>query len=253
MIPVFIGWDRREAVAYHVLAHSILTRSSEPVTIAPVGNATLPPAAWWRQRGALDSTDFSNARFMVPWLMGFSGWAIFMDCDMLCLDDLAELWNQRDERFAVMVRKHEHVPTNPTKFLGATQTRYPRKNWSSLMLLNCGHPDTLALVPRFVNNAAGLDLHGFAWTANIGEIVGPWNELVTHDGREVSRPASLVHYTDGGPWHGYATQEYAQEWCQEADAMLAEHNPAAVGSYKVRMGAGAESVEVGATFTRKLY
>jgi lipopolysaccharide biosynthesis glycosyltransferase len=251
---IFIGWDSRETIAYHVLAHSIIDRASIPVAISPVGNAVLPHALWWREKGPYDSTEFSNARFLVPALCDFKGWAIFMDCDMLCLDDIEELWNQRDERFAVMVRKHEHVPTNSTKFLGAIQTRYPRKNWSSLMLLNCSHPDTRTLTVKHVNHAAGLDLHGFSWTteANIGTIVGSWNELVTHDRRAVSPSPSLVHYTDGGPWHGYLAQAAVDEWVQELDSLLGgSGNPVADIGYRLRSGVAEDAIEVTARYRRQ--
>lgn len=251
---VFIGWDSRETIAYHVLAHSIIERASTPVAISPVGNAVLPPALWWRPKGPYDSTEFSNARFLVPALCDFEGWAIFMDCDMACLDDILELWDQRDERVAVLVRKHEHVPTNATKFLGATQTRYPRKNWSSLMLLNCAHPDTRRLTVEHVNQAAGLDLHGFAWTteANIGSIAGPWNELVTHDRRPVSPSPSLVHYTDGGPWHGYIGQDFADAWAQELDSLLGgDNNPVAETGFRLRGGIAEDALEVTARYYRK--
>lgn len=247
-IRVYVGWDSRETAAYHVLAHSIIARSSLPVAISPVGNAVLPPELWWREKGPHDSTEFSNARFMVPALAGYQGWALFLDCDMVCLDDLAELWNQRDERYAVLVRKHNHVPTESRKFLGAEQTRYARKNWSSLMLLNCAHPDTRGLTPDYVNNAAGLDLHGFAWTANIGEITGSWNELVLA-GRAPQK-ASLPHFTEGGPWHGYAGIAYAEAWCEELDAMLADTNPRADSGYRRRFGAASEGIEYQVRFQR---
>lgn len=251
MIRVFIGWDSRETVAYHVLSHSIITRARQPVTIAPVGNATLPPELWWRDKGPYDSTEFSNARFAVPALCGFEGWALFMDCDMVCLDDLGELWDQRDEQYAVMVRKHQHIPNQATKFLGAPQTRYARKNWSSLMLLNCEHPDTQALTADFINKAAGLDLHGFAWTteAHIGELVGPWNDLVL-EGRCGS--SSLPHFTEGGPWHGYVSQAHAEAWCDELDALLGADggNPRAESTYRRRFGANQESLEYRVEFKR---
>lgn len=251
MIPIFIGYDTVETVAYSVLSYSIIERSTEPVSITPVGNQVLPPDLWWRKRGPYDSTQFSNARFIIPELMRFEGWALFMDCDMLCLDDIAELWNQRDDRYAVMVRQHEHIPNASTKFLAQVQTRYSRKNWSSLMLLNCDHPDTHTLVREYVNEAPGLDLHGFTWTDHIGKIVGPWNELVRLDGGKCpAKHASLVHFTDGGPWHGYLGQPYAEEWCNELDSMLTDCNPRAEGMYRRRFQAGQERLEVQVSYTR---
>lgn len=232
MIPIFIGWDRRETVAWHVLAHSISRRASEPVTFSPVGNETLPAYLWSRKRGPHDSTDFSNARFMVPALMGWDGWAIFMDCDMVSLADIAELWAQRDPSCAIQVVKHQHEPTEKRKFLGAEQSRYRRKNWSSLMLMNCAHPACRRLTPEYVNAAPGVELHGFEWCSDdaIGEIRGLWNVLVT--GRfEHPEPVDLfnlklLHYTLGGPWHGYDPLG-AERWREEFSHMVSGDNPCA--------------------------
>ncbi len=132
--------------------------------------------------------------------MNFTGWAIFMDCDMLCQDDIAELWNQRDEIYSVMCVKHNHEPKNKTKFLGEPQSSYPKKNWSSLMLINCSKCKNLNI--EYVNKASGLDLHRFNWLDNedkIGEIKGTWNYLV-NDSKNINNNASLVHWTLGGPW-----------------------------------------------------
>lgn len=180
MIRIFIGYDTRESVAWHVAAHSIIRRTRENISLTPLGNSTLPRAIWWRDRGPHDSTEFSNARFLVPYLADFRGWAVFVDCDVLCLTDICDLIGVADPRYAVMLRKHQHVPQQSVKFLGHEQSRYRRKNWSSLMLLNCAHPACSRLTPEYVNEAPGLDLHGFAWCADdeIGEIGTLWNVLV---------------------------------------------------------------------------
>lgn len=253
MIPVFIGWDSRETVAYQVLVHSLIIRSSEPLAITAVGNQVLPKALWHRERGPFDSTEFSNARFLVPALMGFEGWAIFMDCDMLCLADLAELWAQRQDQYAVMVRKHDYRPSGQRKFLDQVQTRYARKNWSSLMLLNCAHPHTRSLTAEYVNQAAGLDLHGFSWTTEeqIGALRGPWNELAV-EGGHCSPSPSLVHFTEGGPWHGYLGLQHAQAWVEELDAMVADANPTAESHTKTRLTMGREALEYRVGFFREL-
>ena len=132
--------------------------------------------------------------------MNFNGWAIFMDCDMLCQDDIAELWNQKNENYSLMCVKHNHKPKNKTKFLGEPQTSYPKKNWSSLMLINCSKCKNLNV--EYVNSASGLDLHRFNWLDNdneIGEIKGTWNSLVK-DSNNNNNNASLIHWTLGGPW-----------------------------------------------------
>ena len=132
--------------------------------------------------------------------MGFEGWAIFMDCDMLCRADISELWALRDERFAVMCVQHDHQPTETKKFLGEAQSAYPKKNWSSLMLLNCSRCQ--ALTPEYVNSASGLDLHRFHWLDGdhaIGALPQRWNHLVGVQ-EQSSDEAALLHWTLGGPW-----------------------------------------------------
>ena len=220
MIRVFIGYDSVEAVAFNVLSHSINARSSEPVQVAPVMLDQLK-GVYRRERNPLQSTDFSFSRFLVPWLCDFQGWALFMDCDMLMRDDIAKLWKLRDERFAVQVVKHVHVPKEEIKFEGNVQTKYEKKNWSSVMLLNCAK--CTALTPDYVNRATGLELHQFKWLGDdalIGAIPAGWNHLVGYD---AYRPeASLVHFTIGGPWFdAYKSSEYADEWFSERKAMLA--------------------------------
>jgi len=123
MIRVFIGYDSREAVAFSVLSHSIHAHASEPVAVAPVMLDELR-GVYRRERNALQSTDFSFSRFLTPWLCDYRGWALFMDCDMLMREDVAALWRLRDERYAVQVVKHHHVPKEDTKFLGAKQKKY---------------------------------------------------------------------------------------------------------------------------------
>ena len=219
MIRTFIGYDSREAAAFSVLAHSINARASQPVAIAPVMLEQLR-SAYRRERDPLQSTDFSFSRFLTPWLCGFEGWAVFMDCDMIMLDDIANLWGLRDERYAVQVVKHHHVPKEEVKFLGEKQSKYEKKNWSSVMLMNCAKCH--ALTPEFVSSASGLQLHQFKWLASdglIGSLPAKWNHLVGYDTPRAD--ASLVHFTIGGPYfREYRDCEYSREWFAERDAML---------------------------------
>jgi len=218
MIRIFIGFDRREAVAWHVLTHSILARSSEPVSFIPLALDNLKKI-FWRERDPLQSTDFAFSRFLTPYLSGYEGWSLFMDCDMLVLDDIAKLWALRDDRYAVMCVKHDHQPKEALKFLGAKQTAYPKKNWSSVMLFN--NAKCRALTPEFVNTATGLQLHQFKWIddeASIGALPARWNHLVGYD--EPGR-ASNVHFTLGGPYFKeYASCAHSDEWFTEREAML---------------------------------
>lgn len=219
MINIYIGYDGREAAAFNVLAYSIHRRASAPVAIAPVMLSQLK-TIFHRDRHPLQSTDFSFSRFLTPHLSGYSGWSLFMDCDMLMLDDVAKIWALRDERYAVMVIKHQHVPKEERKFLNEPQSKYEKKNWSSVMLFNNAH--CRALTPEYVNTASGLELHQFKWLGNdnlIGALPSRWNHLVGYDAPR--KDAALVHYTLGGPYFKeYSDCEYAQEWFAERDAML---------------------------------
>jgi len=219
VIRVFIGFDPRETVAYNVLAHSICARATRPVSITPIALPHLG-GVYRRDHHALQSTDFSFSRFLTPYLSGFEGWSLFMDCDMLVQDDIARLWDERDERYALQVVKHNHVPSEATKFLGATQTRYEKKNWSSVMLFN--NARCCALTPDYVNEASGLQLHQFKWLESddlVGEIPHRWNHLVGYDAQ--TDDVSLLHYTEGGPYfHEYTECEYAELWRREMQSML---------------------------------
>ena len=219
MLQVFIGFDSKESVAFYTLAHSILRRSSVPVSITPVMRSQLGPL-YTRPRGSTESTEFSMTRFLVPYLSGYRGWSIFMDCDMLCRADIAalaaEMERQPDK--TVLVRKHDYVPRTERKFLNQVQTKYPRKNWSSLMLLN--NDRCRRLTPAYVNSASGLELHRFAWTDDdaIGDLPREWNWLVGE--YDDSPEAKLVHYTLGGPWFAeYRGCDYAAEWFAEFESM----------------------------------
>jgi hypothetical protein len=226
MIRIFIGYDPREAVAFNVLQHSILRRAGGPVAIVPLALSQLG-GLMWRERNPLQSTDFSFSRFLTPFLSGFEGWSLFIDCDMLVLDDVARLWDLRDDRAAVQVVKHDHRPVEDTKFLGAVQTRYEKKNWSSVMLFN--NARCRALTPEAVNTASGLELHQFKWLEDeslIGELPRRWGHLVDYDPPAPARDLSLLHYTIGGPYFDdYRDCGYADLWFAERDAMLACARP----------------------------
>ena len=145
-----------------------------------------------------------------------------MDSDMLALTDIAELWALRDDQYAVQVVKHDHVPEEDTKFLGEPQTKYEKKNWSSVMLFNCAK--CKALTPDYVNTARGLDLHRFHWLNGdqlIGEIPHAWNHLVAYDPYQPIEELCNLHYTSGGPYfNDYKDTDYAEEWFTEREFML---------------------------------
>lgn len=218
MIRVFIGYDPREAITYSVLAHSIQRHASQPVSITPLALNQLG-GIFNRKKNPLQSTDFSFSRFLAPYLSGFDGWSIFMDCDMIVMDDIVNLIALADEKYAVQVVKHEHIPKEEKKFLGAPQSKYQKKNWSSVMLFN--NKKCKALTPEYVNSATGLELHQFKWLESetlIGEIPHRWNHLVAYD--KPNNDVSLVHFTVGGPYFSeYKDCEYAKEWHKEKNIM----------------------------------
>lgn len=158
------------------------------------------------------STEFAISRFFVPRLAG-SGWALFMDCDMLVRRDLAELFALADPSKAVMCVQHDYAPTQNVKMDGQPQTAYSRKNWSSLMLFNCDHPANMRLSLKMLNGLPGIELHNFCWLSGpeIGVLPAEWNYLVG-EGQECSNPA-IVHFTNGcPPMKGYENVEYSDEW-----------------------------------------
>jgi hypothetical protein len=217
-IQVFIGYDRQEIVAYHAMCQSIIEHASVPVSFTPLVLQNLG-SVFNRPMNQLQSTEFAFTRFLVPYLSGYKGWSMFADCDMIMREDIAELWALRDERYAVMCCQHDYTPVEDTKFLGHAQTKYAKKNWSSVMLFN--NERCRALSPDYVNTRSGLELHQFKWLDSdeqIGALPVQWNFLVgVYPHRD---DAALVHYTQGGPYfEQYAGCDFAQAWFEARDRM----------------------------------
>lgn len=219
-IKIFIGYDAVEAVAFHTLVHSLRKHSSTPLSIHPVDLGNLK-RFWQRERDPKQSNDFSFSRWLVPWASNYKGWAIWLDCDILCRDDITKLWDLRDNNYTVQVVQQTQLDTPETKFLGRAQTGYLRKNWSSVMLFNNGKCTALTL--DYVGQAHGLDLHQFAWAPDnqIGQLPREWNYLVGASER-MDNP-KLVHWTLGGPWFEGSEShdlEFADEWFAAKKEML---------------------------------
>ena len=218
MIRIFIGYDGNEPVAYHVLTHSILRHATQPVSVTPLVKRHMA-SFYRRERSSIESTDFSFTRFLVPYLSGYQGWSIFMDCDMLMTTDVAELFALRDEEYSVMCVKHDYVAHDDVKFLGAVQTKYEKKNWSSVMLFN--NAACAVLTPEVVAEETGLYLHQYKWLSGdnqIGALPTTWNYLVG----EMTMPGvpKLIHYTLGGPYFdAYRECEHADLWFAEQRLM----------------------------------
>lgn len=217
-LKVYIGWDSREDIAYQVARKSIIDNASVPVEVIPLKLKTLrKDNMYWRDTDALSSTEFTFSRFLVPELSQFTGWALFIDCDFVFLDDVAKLFAQADNKYAVMCAQHEYTPKEGVKMDGQTQTIYPRKNWSSMVLFNCSHPDNAVLTKRLVNKSSttGQYLHRFSWLTDdkIGNISHEWNWLVGWYNEPNDGHPKALHYTEGGPWFNqYWNCEYANEY-----------------------------------------
>lgn len=213
MINVFIGYDPREAIAYHVCANSIIRHSSEPVALVPLALNNLGNYTETHTDG---SNQFIYSRFLVPHLMNYTGWALFIDGDMILRDDIQHLWKLRDETKAVQVVQHNYQTKMSEKYLGAKNENYPRKNWSSVILWNCGHPSNRTVTPEFVQSASGAQVHRFSWLSDdeIGNLPIEWNWLPDEFGK--NEDSKLLHYTLGTPcFHEFATSPMADEWHRE--------------------------------------
>ncbi len=208
MIDIVVGFDQREAVAYHTFCQSVISRTSHPVRFTPlVANGAK------RKDG---SNEFTYSRFLVPCLMGYRGWAIYADGDMVCREDIAKLWAMRDDRYAVQVVQHDYQTVHPRKYLGNKNDNYPRKNWSSLILWNCEHPANRSLNVDMVQHLDGPFLHRFSWLhdGEIGEIPITWNWLVLE--YPMNEYAQLYHYTIGTPcFKAYRDCDNADMWWME--------------------------------------
>ena len=212
-IPVFIGYDPREAVAYHTCANSIIRSASRPVAIIPLALNLFED---YKETHTDGSNHFIYSRFLVPHLMEYTGHAIFIDGDMIVRSDIVELWEQRDVTKDVQVVKHDYKTRMTEKYLGAPNEDYPRKNWSSVILWNCNSFPNRRLTPDFVQKSTGSFLHRFTWLddARIGELPREWNWLPDEYGPNPA--AKLLHYTLGTPcFHEFATTPMADEWHRE--------------------------------------
>jgi hypothetical protein len=219
-LRIFVGYDSKEPVAYHVLASSILRRASIPVSISPLTRQSLA-RVYGRPRGPTEATEFSLTRFLVPYLSNYQGTSLFMDCDMLMRVDILDLWFDvlAQPGKAVWCCQHDYIPKALVKFDGHEQTRYPRKNWSSFMVFD--NARCTALTPEYVNGASGLQLHRFQWLPDddrIGSLPLEWNWLV---GEYDQNPhAKNLHYTNGTPcFPGFSDCDHADAWWTEYRAM----------------------------------
>lgn len=215
---IYIGWDSRETIAYDVCEYSIQKHSSSAVNIQPLKQAELRNRnIYARPPDIHASTEFSLTRFLVPTLNNYTGWALFCDCDFLWLGDVTKLFELADPSYACQVVKHNYAPSESVKMDGQPQQMYPRKNWSSLVLWNCGHPANFQLTATFVNYATPQMLHRFQWLDDslIGELDYSWNWLVGWYTETAVKKPQAIHYTQGGPYFKqYFHTQYHEVWKQ---------------------------------------
>ena len=219
-LRIFIGYDPKEAVAFHVLCHSLLERSSKPISITPINLKNLK-GLYSRPHDQRQSNEFSFSRFLVPYLCDFEGIGVYMDCDMLALGDISAILDDIDENHAVSVVKHDYESKVKVKYLGNKQYSYPRKNWSSFIVWNCNHPSNRAVDPKFIGDADAATLHRFLWLKDeeIGGLSLNWNWLVG----EYDKPSddiNVLHWTLGGPYFKeYLNTDFSDEWTREFKSM----------------------------------
>lgn len=231
MMPVYIGYDEREDLAYRVCRNSILAHTPGDVVVSPLRHRELRKRQlFWREwrvdadaqywdvtDGKPFSTQFSHSRFLTPLVASedfpAASWALFVDCDFLFRRNLAELFALADPAKAVMVVKHQQPDTGAMKMDGCKQVSYPRKNWSSLVLFNLKHSANERLTAECVNQADGSWLHQFSWLDDelIGELPADWNHLIAVNSPN-DNPAA-AHFTLGGPWFdAWPHSRFDAEW-----------------------------------------
>jgi hypothetical protein len=227
-MKVFIGYDSRENIAYQVAKASMLKHSSIPLEITPIVlNDLRYRGIYQREPDPLSSTEFSFTRFLTPYLAGYTGWALFCDCDFLFRGDIAAITDYMDGAKAVMCVPHKYTPPESVKMDGKAQHQYPRKNWSSFILFNCEHPQVKTLTPEVVNTQTGMYLHRFQWLTDdlIGELPIAFNYLEGWHSKDDCPNPIAVHFTRGGPWFNeWKNVEYAAEWNTVANSLVRERD-----------------------------
>jgi lipopolysaccharide biosynthesis glycosyltransferase len=222
-MKVFVGYDIREDIAYQVCEHSITKHQPQAQVLSLKQSELRASGVYTRAIDPLSSTEFTFTRFLVPFLTGYKGWAVFVDCDVVFVDDIKNLFDQADDQYAVMVVKHDYTPKEGIKMDGCKQLPYPRKNWSSMILWNCGHPANKQITLDIVNSQSGQYLHRFQWLddAEIGALKPEWNWLAGWYQEPQDGNPKAIHYTEGGPWFKeYRRCEYHKVWKQNLREML---------------------------------
>ena len=223
---IFVGYDSREDIAWQVCRHSLLRHSDGDLTVIPLRQSVLRELGLYtRSPDSGASTEFSLTRFLTPYLAAQHGWVLFCDCDFLFTADVRQVFEGLDPEKAVYCVQHEYTPAHLVKMDGKKQAVYPRKNWSSMMIFNCDHPDVRALTPAVVNSVSPAYLHRFEWIedqSHVGSLELDWNFL-EGEYPMPHRTPRVIHYTNGGPWfEEWEDCDYADLWLHERDLCLRE-------------------------------
>lgn len=223
MIPIYIGYDPKESIAYHVCTNSIIKHSTQPVCFIPLALNLL---SHYKEVHFDGSNEFSYSRFLVSEMQNYQGWALYIDSDTIVTSDISELWNLKDDNYAIMCVQHEYQTISTTKYFGASNNNYPRKNWSSVVLWNCNHKLNQLINSTIIQECSGEYLHRFMWLHDslIGKLPIEWNWLADEYG--INESAKLLHYTLGIPeFEKYSNTPMANYWNNaKISALTCEQN-----------------------------
>ena len=247
---VYIGFDSREPEAYDIAKQSILKRTTHDITVHPLKLSTMRELGiYTRPDDKLGSTEFTFSRFWVPYLMGYEGLGIFIDCDFIVNCDINDMFELAAKQFedpnvAMSVCKHDYQPREGAKMDGQTQHLYPRKNWTSSMVFNCSHPANKRLTLSVLNDETkgGKFFHRLQWLSKetdddanmadtedmIGGLPLDFNWLSGEYYPPEHIPAGrteprIIHYTLGGAWFSDErcwNYPFTQLWLDEAAEFL---------------------------------
>lgn len=234
-MKIFMGFDEREKIAFDVACRSL--KKFWDVEPTPLVSERLAASGllrrtqdrrgqiWDLPSNAPCSTDFAISRFLTP-MLAQTGWALFVDSDIVFLDDPRKMLFEADARYAVQVVKHDNGHKAGMKMDGQQQVLYPRKNWSSVCLFNCDHPANRRLTLQDVSERPGRDLHNFYWLADseIGDLHPRHNWLVDIHPRPDD--VAIAHMTLGGPWlPNWQGGSFDEEWKEAAKRSRAKETP----------------------------
>ncbi|MBY0549074.1 MAG: hypothetical protein K2W95_17505 [Candidatus Obscuribacterales bacterium] len=187
-MKVFIGASSTEWLPAKVLEYSIRKNASFAVQTVNLANCVRP------FKMPLDAsnkprTPFSFQRFLIPELMQYSGRAIYLDSDMLVLQDIAKLWR---------------MPFSGANLICTSALNQAQRAVQySVMLLDCNslnwNIDTL--VNDLDSGALSYEalVHGMAAARKPAARIPPtWNFLDKY----VPGTTALIHYTNmhSQPW-----------------------------------------------------